>query len=460
MSLKDALSIAREGSILPNISFRTPKVRAARQYLAKRFTEAEQVPITEDLEDVAERLRAASKVDGFQRLLRRDWSKAAWCLWLPGHELAKDNGFLKSYLTTIKQTNRRSLYKKLISAYLRDFDPERANIELIGQFLAQTVTKFDWVWAERQRQYQLFEPAAPKQIASQFLESEARFAELLSEIGLSGDLQNQGMAAAVFRNCLATIKKMSGNEQAPVIDRLLDWAVEDNHLRYPESANLLADALLVPWRDVTPKKAIQSKIEDFLLEHYKDPRFPTAPGTRWTAVDEETKHIFLRWLVGAALQQFLQVVDKVAMPTQWKYRKAFWLTYYNRGAIDEAWVAFAWDGQLQARKSFGTRKGFGELNGPGIQPDHAVLLMRMGDLTIADWSHNGKCHIWTASNRYAPRMYQKSYNKRTLTRSSSNKGVIHSAARHGTWQDKIAQYIAKNTGLRLTYSDYMPKRGR
>ena len=127
------------------------------------------------------------------------------------------------------------------------------------------------------------------------------------------------------------------------------------------------------------------------------------------------------------------------------------------GFIDEAWVAFAADGVSKAKRSFNTT-GFGRLEGTGVSRDHAVLLLKMGGLTIADWSHNGKCHIWTANNSDAPKLYRSRYAdaKWNLGKNSDNEGTVHSAPKHGTWQRKVAKYIRDETGISMSQSAYMP----
>src|SRR5690606_24264628 len=141
-----------------------------------------------------------------------------------------------------------------------------------------------------------------------------------------------------------------------------------------------ADACLLPWEEIDPNQQTRDFIEKFLLLHYGDPRIP-GPRNLWGAVSESTRSIFLRWLVSVALEQFLQVVDQIALQRQWKYRRAFWTAYFHKGVVEGAWVAFAPQGQSVARNLFGEERGFANLEqGYNVNAGHAVLLLRIGGL--------------------------------------------------------------------------------
>lgn len=457
MSLRSELRESRESGFFPATSFRQPLVKKARVELAAKFTEADALPAVVELEDVAKRLGRAAETGSFEDVSRRDWSKAAWCLWFEGGGLADNSVFLKAYLNRLLKQNRRSFHKKLISAYVRDYATGKSNIKKVGSFLARSVSNWDWVWADRQENLQFFEPSGPRIVAAAYLSGGEAAESFLDEVGLGGDLGVSGFASEAFVQCLNLFGKLKLDRAVELLPKLLDWSVDADGLRYPGKERELADALLLRWTNSNPPKPTQKSIENFLLTHYGDPRVASVAGSKWHHVDEDAKSVILRWLVGAALEQFLQVVDKVAMPSQWKYRRAFWTAYYRAGVIDEAWVAFAWQGQVQARRSFGDKKGFGNLEGSGVSRDHAVLIMKIGGITVADWSHNGKCHIWTQSMKKTPKLYKQQYDRLDLVTGSSNGGVVHAGAPNGTWQATIAKYIDRHTGVRLARKDYMPK---
>ena len=166
----------------------------------------------------------------------------------------------------------------------------------------------------------------------------------------------------------------------------------------------------------------------------------------------------IRWLAQATLEQFLKVVDRVATKHQWDYRRAFWTAYVKKGVVANAWVVFGSSGVQYATKiaaDTGDRlmRRFGTLTGGGS--DQAVLLLQIGDLIIADWSHNGRLRIWRRDNEQAPEFDLKSYIAADL-RTGSNLDAVHLPP--DGWQMKTANYIQKDTGVSVMQVEYMPRR--
>lgn len=457
MSLREILTETQLLGHPPPPSFRQPRVKQARRKLEALFLEAESAIEAEELAEVAERLQAAISQGRENSISSRDWRKSAWCLWMADRPLAGNRKFLAAYLDHIVSSAKRSLIKKLISAYLRDYEETRVNLHLVTQFLKEHVANWDWVWADRHQRFALFDSDGPEKVAKILADNKQPVQDFLDEVGLRGDLAFAGYARQVYKHYLEKLRHSNKEKFEELLPKVLKWSIDGECLRFPGWEVELANALLTPWQDKRPSESVQNEIEDFLLRYFKDPRIPTTPGYKWTAVGEDTKAVILRWLVGAALEQFLQVVDKVAMVQQWRYRKAFWSAYHKAGVIDEAWVAFAWRGAAQAKRSFGTAKGFGKLSGSGVAAEHAVLVMKIGNLTIADWSHNGKCHMWTPSKSGIPKLYRRDYERDDLVHGSYNGGIVHAGAPHGTWQSTVASYIGNQTKIRLKRSAYMPR---
>jgi hypothetical protein len=244
------------------------------------------------------------------------------------------------------------------------------------------------------------------------------------------------------------------------VRRLMAWSSADGKLAYNEHRAALADALLCPWVEGrNPSDELREEIIRFLLAHFKDPR--TAPGN-WVLVSENARSIMRRWLTHAALEQFVEVIDHFAVERMWKYRRAFWMAYFERDFISDAKVLFGPNAVDYARTHFEAGQSFGVLEKFGIDANHSVLLLRIGNLTIADWSHNGKCHIWRDGNRQAPVLWPNPpkhlYGRDELRTGSNNNGVSHMASDTGSWQRRIADYIQRETSIRMTARDYLPRR--
>jgi hypothetical protein len=95
--------------------------------------------------------------------------------------------------------------------------------------------------------------------------------------------------------------------------------------------------------------------------------------------------------------------------------------------VSNAWVAFASNGAAVARQMAketddNLMRRFAILG--GASPDQAVLLLQIGDLFIADWSHNGKLRIWRRGNSNSPKFDELSYIATEL-RSGSDFDIAH-----------------------------------
>ena len=94
----------------------------------------------------------------------------------------------------------------------------------------------------------------------------------------------------------------------------------------------------------------------------------------------------------------------------------------------------------------------------GAESSQSVLLMRIPGVTIAEWSHNGACHIWLDGNPRAPKMYKPEYNVYEMRYGEHSQN--HHSSPRGTWQDAIAWWLRSNTGIELDRDRYFPSQLR
>jgi hypothetical protein len=126
--------------------------------------------------------------------------------------------------------------------------------------------------------------------------------------------------------------------------------------------------------------------------------------------------------------------------------------------VANAWVAFGSNGAQVARRiaentADSLMRRFATLGGSGA--DQAVLLLSIGDLIIADWSHNGRLRIWRRGNPSAPEFNLPSYVASDL-RTDSEFDTVHLPP--DGWQGKAEAYIRRHTGIKLLEAEYMPRR--
>lgn len=407
------------------------------------------------LEALVARFREACRrgtVDGFSA---KEWRDVVWGIWLGPEPLADVAIFFDALVERLR-VGSRSLCRKLILSYLTAFDATKESIVRIGGVLRSAVTAHDWEWAARQQRFSLFEAdRAPAALAAFILGATTPIPTRLAEAGISGSRRFGGMEAAAFKHALRRLRTGLEAQAAGtmvLLDRVLDWAVAEGRLAFPQLLRELAETLLLPWQALTPTEALQERILAFLLHHLKDPRIE--PG-KWQGVSDDALRVIRRWLTRAALEQFLQVVDKVAEAGHWRFRRAFWLAYYEKRAIEEAWVVFAPTAEAIAGWGLRELAGYGRLNSPRLS-NHCVLLMRLvGDVVVAEISHVGKCRLWLAGNREAPPFYRKVYQRQDIERAPDFE-VTHQGSPQLAWQRRIAGELERHTGIRIPEHKFRP----
>ena len=137
-------------------------------------------------------------------------------------------------------------------------------------------------------------------------------------------------------------------------------------------------------------------------------------------IKEVHKKIFRRWLAGAQIEFFVNIISDVAYMDQWQYRRKFWLSYYDENRIDDAYVILGKD----AIDYINTKNHDNIINflkfatGSRVRRDQSVLLLKINDLIIADWSHDGACRIWEESSKNHPEMFKDEYTRDELVENS------------------------------------------
>jgi hypothetical protein len=469
------------GHMLPSrvtIADAVPKTTEAAKAVSERFGNTPpREPEPMDLEILNRRLLAAFEANRLDQVSRRDWRHAPWIFWQPPHPpLITKKEFKTAYASFVLDGTGAGFLKILVYVYLREFDFGKEQIGwvagLIREGLRVEQTGLLETWRRRHRDFKLFDVTkGPRQVAERCLRETAGIEEILGAAGLTGQLEQGGMALAAWLSGLQDVHGRSerGLPLDERLERLLTWSVAtDSTLRYPHCKKPLAEALLLPWLRRAPPPEVKERIQGFLLQALKDPRLFVG---NWHGIDEDAITVMRRWLTGATLRYFFHVLDRNAQHypedhrRHWTYRRAFWLAYYEKDVLQEAWFAFAPEARQLANQVLKPEeRAYGKLaQENGNLPNHAVLLMRISGLTVVEWSHNGKCRIWRQGDQNAPRLYKAQYSRSQLVRGSERivphyqqPGITHFRSEVGGWQQKVAGFIRQHTKIAIHRDEYMP----
>jgi hypothetical protein len=466
-SIQDILQARRSG--LPVISL--PELSAvgkAYQEVKKKLGEgqASKELTQKEKEHWVTLAKETASNHAWDTLSPQDLKKIGKCLWHnETSPLSSDKELLKDFLSACDNKIRRKICFILIQEYLFHYNKESPAILHLGEWLAKTVPKWAWAWAERQNTFKLFGNSHASSLIADAIFRDARnISETFDTCGIGGNQQSGGMAQSAFGDACVKFGTLTKNPDSRYVlsylQRLLAWAcVDGNSFTYPLLKTSFINSLLLPWQNATPDPDIKGQIQGFLVDRFGDPRLG---GASWNGVEENAMRVIRGWLVERALAQFLDVVDELALDHQWKYRRAFWMAYYERNTISDAWVAFAERGarearQIAKRSNDSSWLRFGRLYGSNDE-NHAVLILRIGDLTIADYSHNGKCRLWKRGNKEAPQFYKDEYYHRdNFVNSDADSEDVHHNSPGYLWQGRVAAKISDITGIRINQKDYTPR---
>ncbi len=453
---------------IPPVSFPDELYTAkAYQIVQKALGEGSPVEPPKDPEVWIELAKQTNKNSSWQSLTRHELRNMALVLWQGESCIADNDDLLNNFLIACEAQSRKRLVNCVVRSYLYNYSEKNASCRSVGEWLEKAVLNWEWNWKNRQESLKMFgSDKAPDNIAEAIFHLDLKVDAVLTSCGLVGALQTSGMGQAAFRQALNKFSTLDSRgtegEKLALLKRLLAWAtIGGEKFSYPLLRTKFIDSLLLPWENKTPSVEIKTLIQGFLVETFNDPRLG---GANWLGISEISMRVIRSWLVERALAQFLDVVDDLTrdadMKHQWKYRRAFWMAYYKKDVISDAWVAFAANGANQARQIAKRQDdaswlSFGQMQGSG-DPNHAVLILKIGDLTIADFSHNGKCRLWNKGNESMPKPYEKFYDRSDFM-SAADHEEIHSNSPGYLWQGRVAAKIASWTNVRISQTEYVPR---
>ncbi len=453
--LKEAIHESRQlvrGYATESDAMETPRLTKAAEEVLKRHAEAGVAAVPPDLDEIARRLRETAHTRGGAAFKKRDLRHAPHCLWSGTEPIAEqDETAANIIVTTVADKARRSLIKTLAMSYLRHFHADLPLGKLVGQTISKLAPKAGgWVEA-LQRDYDAFNHGTGvENLAADCFARDEPPDELLERHGLQGEVLTRGFSEEATRQCLIWMSnRLSESPTKKWVEKIVHWSYRGDQGRFREARYAMARSLIGAFRTQVPGDELKHLILDLVLQRLKDPRL--AP-QNWEQVREE-RDIVRGWLTEQSLRQFLDVVDRTARPDHWRYRRAFWEAFYYEGLITEAWVAFASSGQAEARRAYGRSASFAALHqskaGKQVEHGHAVLIMRIGQYVVCDWSHNGRCIAWPASDSDAPRLYQSRYYSGDLAPRLEPDGgldVRHHGSSNYTWQREINSFIRNHVG--------------
>lgn len=465
-----AAALARLDAAITAASARLPKdawtTRMVRQLRAVEA--APQRPEPEVLEAVRQRLRRALSYGGDPD--RRDLTRAPWILWQGDPQAISFPGLLDRVIDQAASSQRVLRY--LIEAWLRDFSPKGSGVASTGlaiqRLVADSSSPRMEPWRSAHAQFRLFDAAdGPKTLATKILSASQPVATVLEAACFADEAR---AVSAYLRYVQEELLKrltvqLAWPTAATQLSRGCDFLVNGKRLRFDDSRAAIAAALCRPWlySAHAPDGELERDVTKFLVDQISNPQI--RPG-RWAGVEKESD-LVRRWLARASLKLFFELIAEHALDQHWKYRQAFWSACLAKNAIDDAWLALGTNVYASARAQEDLGAAFGRLEGAGASGDQSVLLLRIGPVVIAEWSHNGSMRAWLRDD--APALGLRTYARSDLIRpclpfppdprrreppNTDTSGLRHVGAATEVWQRRASLLLAQRANVHLQPKDW------
>lgn len=465
---RSAIKLFHHRIRLPVPSLPIPTIIKTVENVSDLFSTTPKPPAQFQLYFTYKKFIAAMRYNQWDALNDRDWKYAPYIFWAGTEKLAGIDQFITKYFNWLKKQTIRSNWRRLIFIYLRDFNYRKEYPSLlktmanaIQDAFKQPHLKFGLrLWENRHSNIGLFADSfdLSNSVNAFIVGANNDWGEFSELTGLTGELGLSGYADSVG---LEILNRYEHSPTMALFKTIVSFHFSGQPLRFQNRRVSIIHALISPWNNTGYRDdALHKNVMELLLKHFKDPRFPNHRAQGWRYVDEYDIKIMCKWLFSENLNQFFAIIDEVANDHHWKYRKAFWKAYFDKDYFDEAWVAFGPDAMIHAQRLFGANFSAGKLENAG-QSNQSVLLVKIKDLVLAEWSHNGKCHAWKSNDQYCPTVYQPIHFASHLKQHSMQikdeyryAGISHQRSENYHWQKLLAYFIYDETGIRIQESDF------
>lgn len=426
-------------------------------------------PKPEDLTSIFERINNFYNNRNTIKGLKKKYLKTApWVIFtFPRHDkgrLAREQSFTKQYISWVHGQKTARTAKILLTAFIKEYPTFLSNFEQWRNgifFLISNSEKSRLkIVKKRCEMFHILEKDGPKWFSEQLIKEENEPLGLFQKAGLTAQLEKSAFALKAYKELLNKLKNQLsiGLDAGKLLNIVFSISKPNDNLfssgvRFQNAAKELIESLLLPYAEGKAPTENKDRIQEFLVSRFGDPRIVKSG---WINASDSAIRVMMRWLVDVNLKIFFNILSQTADQI-WKYRKAFWEAYLKKGYISEAWVILGSKAHAIARGHFGANNEYGRLI--GASSNQSVLLMKIGGLTIAEWSHNGACRIWAPNVSKAQYnipifyIFKKPYRAPQL-QGISDEWIMHSSSQKYRWQKKIAQIIHQYTNIKITQIEY------
>jgi hypothetical protein len=400
----------------------------------------------------------------------KDLRRAIPSIWNGTHPLGRSASVSDAILSTLAESDKFGPARAGYRALLAHGDPQNALARRLGEILSKKPSAWpEGVRAMGARGGPFDLERSPQAYADMIARGATSPDELARTIGARDALGIGDFMRAVFVAYAGMLARRDAAVDEGQITTLLDWGLVPDERRplrplFADAVPTLIDGAILPFENKAPSLELRGRLKRDLVAAIGDPR---TDRKNWPGAEHErskAEQIIRRWLIDDTVHAFLDVIERSLDQEKrrtWLHRRLFWTSYLPY--ISDAWVVFGESAAASLRRTDNEFVGqFGRVN-DGLR---SALVMDIPSrrkesnivLRIAEWSHDGKCRIWTLPQEkaIAPNLFAKDYDRRHLM--GANFEVIHGIHEGPNWwQGKIADHIQKLTNIRPNDREWRAK---
>lgn len=351
--------------------------------------------------------------------------------------------------------NKSNFWRRLFRAWVFHYAPDTRLGEIVSQGLKRNRS---YLLASQIRLIDLLGlcdgELSRERIYEQLIETNDD--DLAYEIGLKDGVGTTKLAVAAL-NVLADYLGARENSQEQIF-RFIRLSSRDKEVHESLKAAVMV-GVIRGGDKLALDSAISKKCRELVEANYPD---PSVDKNKWPSLPEmlggekardDCIDIVRRWRVFQSINLFFKVIGETTTDPEVKHhfprRKDFWLSYFKQNAVSEAWILLGSkaDKYMSRLKSRGDAEiqGLSYAQLEGARYDQSVLLLKVGSLTVMEWSHSGACRVWQSNSKLAPNLYQERYRRQALISDCEDR-ITHD--HRGNWQAKLHRIIRDKGGVR------------
>ena len=415
------------------------QVRRAHRNIHRQWPEVDDVDPETDAEALALEMEDRRRNDDWRGFSWSDARRTAVALLDSG--LWEDERFKPLFYFTLHQIGPgvngayvRSIFRK----YLETFDPASDATRNLAAVLKRHWSATALPISSLAHRLRIFDlDTDPSRTIAEYMDKQDAPFRALRVAGMEAP-HGPGLMQAAHRQFVEKVAPRIRDGDLDAIRRLLDW-ISPNSGRplQGNDAGEAIDALLRPWRTKQPSQRIQTLLETRLVRAYGDPRV-----AEWPACDGASRDVVLKWLAGATIRVFFDIVTQADGSHMWSDRKGLWRDLYEEGRVTHAWFALSKKGVDIARRLDNRRGGialakFAENRSSTAQDRRKCLLMMSIDgRWVVEGSHSFPTWVFPRQDLTTFTPYEDSYTCdqfRDAQGPERPERIVHSSA----WKDAV-----------------------